>query len=245
MFLNRKDATMREIGNLIKSSSETAASVPFVRMSFRLIFRNKTSGKFTVKDLGVVVPGRSPSRDEEKTLSDVRFEIGDYVDVAFFSGTERRPEMPGLGFGASAGGPLRDGGNTGRDPFPDRGAGAEAEMRGTKDGAPARAASPETTVGAATSAEPGGIPGTGAVDRGGIDRTPRVLPVTPAGTVAEETATTLAADLEEATGAVEVDLTAAQNAGLDVINKLFDGDFPLASFLSYYAVPCSSEIRTF
>lgn len=115
-----KDATMREIGNLIRNASANAASEPSVKMSFRLVFRNKANGRFLTRDLGVVIPGRHPSRDEEKTLADVRFEVGDYLDVALFSGNERRPEGPrGVGGPVgSRGGPVGGPASFSRGPAP-------------------------------------------------------------------------------------------------------------------------------
>lgn len=85
---------------------------PRSRCGFRLIFADTRYGaaRYTSKDLGAVVPNGDAALDNvgKKTLSEVAFVVGDWIDVAVY------PEGHG-GVGATGGG--RSGGSGGSSGF--------------------------------------------------------------------------------------------------------------------------------
>ncbi|CAJ0645483.1 4226_t:CDS:2 [Entrophospora sp. SA101] len=127
-----KDATLKEIANLIKEVNKDAKR-PKARLSFKLVYIDNLRGRYIFKELGVVSNSAS-SIDDDKNLDDARFVIGDFLDVAIFYGApppgriiERRGENlrdrnirdfenrdrvggGGLGVGAGAGGVAGGGG---------------------------------------------------------------------------------------------------------------------------------------
>ena len=55
------------------------------RFSFRLIYQDSRSGHFMSRDLGIVYNARA-TRDDQRTLGELRFLPGDYIDVAILFG---------------------------------------------------------------------------------------------------------------------------------------------------------------
>ncbi|CAH8266072.1 unnamed protein product [Arabidopsis lyrata] len=78
-----KDATLRELTDLVKEVS-VAARRRNARLSFAFVYPDK-QGRFTMREVGQTMsfPNRKQP-DDSKTLSDLRFEIGDYLDVAIY-----------------------------------------------------------------------------------------------------------------------------------------------------------------
>ncbi|XP_031259987.1 histone deacetylase complex subunit SAP18-like [Pistacia vera] len=76
-----KDATLRELTTLIKELG-LASTRRDARLSFAFVCPDK-NGRFVVREVGRTLPypyGRR--RDYEKTLTELGFEIGNYLDVA-------------------------------------------------------------------------------------------------------------------------------------------------------------------
>ncbi|KAL6069508.1 Histone deacetylase complex subunit SAP18 [Balamuthia mandrillaris] len=84
-----RDATLRELSDLIKEVNPMARRRD-ARLSFSLIYPN-TRGRYVSKHLGITQPYRR-GEDDKKTLDDVHFVTGDYLDVAILLG-------PALGLG--------------------------------------------------------------------------------------------------------------------------------------------------
>jgi hypothetical protein len=85
--LSRKDATLKELSDLIKEV-HSEASRRDVRFSFNLVYQDNLRGSFVMKELGTVSNSR-PSHQDEKTLDDARFVTGDFLDVAILTGSDR------------------------------------------------------------------------------------------------------------------------------------------------------------
>lgn len=78
-----KDATLRELTTLIKEIHQGARHRT-ARLSFALIYPDKT-GRLVLREIGQTqaFPRRGdPLRDDNKTLDEVQFETGDFLDVA-------------------------------------------------------------------------------------------------------------------------------------------------------------------
>ncbi|KAJ3211113.1 Histone deacetylase complex subunit sap18 [Dinochytrium kinnereticum] len=76
-----KDATLRELTSLLSQTHPEAASASS-RISFRAAYQDVTrGGVYHLRDLGTVTNHRR-SLEEDKTLDEARFVIGDYIDVA-------------------------------------------------------------------------------------------------------------------------------------------------------------------
>ncbi len=75
----RKDATLKELSDLIKGVRRQAQQRT-ARLSFAFVFPDK-NGVNTLRTAGQVFMGRR-SEDDRKTLTDLRFETGDFLDVA-------------------------------------------------------------------------------------------------------------------------------------------------------------------
>ncbi|GAB4856955.1 hypothetical protein Ancab_014873 [Ancistrocladus abbreviatus] len=76
-----KDATLRELTDLVKEVSP-AARRRDAKLSFAFVYPDK-SGQFTLKEVGMTYSyGNGRRLDDSKTLQDLKFEIGDYLDVA-------------------------------------------------------------------------------------------------------------------------------------------------------------------
>ncbi|CAN6815659.1 unnamed protein product, partial [Brassica oleracea] len=78
-----KDANLRELTDLVKEVS-VAARRRDARLSFALVYPDK-NGRFIVRQVGQTMsyPNRKQP-DDSKTLADLHFEIGDYLDVAIY-----------------------------------------------------------------------------------------------------------------------------------------------------------------
>ncbi|XP_010523707.1 PREDICTED: histone deacetylase complex subunit SAP18 [Tarenaya hassleriana] len=78
-----KDATLRELTDLVKEVS-VAARRRNARLSFAFVYPDK-NGRFVVREVGQTFsyPNRKQPEDS-KTLADLGFEIGDYLDVAIY-----------------------------------------------------------------------------------------------------------------------------------------------------------------
>ncbi|GAV76669.1 SAP18 domain-containing protein [Cephalotus follicularis] len=75
-----KDATLRELTDLVKEVAP-AARKKTARLSFALVYPDK-SGRFVVREAGMTFSGNGRRMDDGKTLADLTFQIGDYLDVA-------------------------------------------------------------------------------------------------------------------------------------------------------------------
>jgi len=77
------DASLRELHDLLKQV-EPIAKERSSRLSFAIVYPDKR-GVLTLKEVGST---RSIQRgpDDEKTLAELHFQAGDFLDVALFSG---------------------------------------------------------------------------------------------------------------------------------------------------------------
>ncbi|OMP00491.1 Sin3 associated polypeptide p18 [Corchorus olitorius] len=76
-----KDATLRELTDLVKEVAP-AARRRDARLSFAFVYPD-TKGRFVVREVGKTFSyGNARRVDDIKTLAELRFEIGDYLDVA-------------------------------------------------------------------------------------------------------------------------------------------------------------------
>ncbi|KAJ3102601.1 Histone deacetylase complex subunit sap18 [Phlyctochytrium planicorne] len=103
-----KDATLRELASLL-SQTQPSLLLPTARISFRAAYQDITRGGiYNLKDLGSITNFRR-TPDEEKTLDEARFVIGDYIDVAIYVSEERRESRDTGGPVTSSFGPIRGG----------------------------------------------------------------------------------------------------------------------------------------
>lgn len=73
------DASLRDLTDLVKQTSESARQ-HFIRLSFAVVYPDKR-GALVLKEVGSVhALRRGP--DDEKTLRQLHFQPGDYLDVA-------------------------------------------------------------------------------------------------------------------------------------------------------------------
>ena len=79
--LFRPDATLRELTDLVKEVNEEARA-PTSRLDFCLVYPTR-AGHFVFRPLGSV-RSTKPGRDDDATLSRLRFQPGDYIDIAIF-----------------------------------------------------------------------------------------------------------------------------------------------------------------
>ncbi|XVE77020.1 hypothetical protein DITRI_Ditri13aG0028400 [Diplodiscus trichospermus] len=76
-----KDATLRELTDLVKEVAP-AARRRDARLSFAFVYPDK-NGRFVVREVGKTFSyGNGRRLDDSKTLGELSFEIGDYLDVA-------------------------------------------------------------------------------------------------------------------------------------------------------------------
>ncbi|KAF8539605.1 Sin3 associated polypeptide p18-domain-containing protein [Trichophaea hybrida] len=82
-----RDCTLHELSILL-SDALPLVCPPRSRCGFRLIYADTRYGntRYTSKDLGAVVPAGDPSLDQvaKKTLNEVQFVVGDWIDVAIY-----------------------------------------------------------------------------------------------------------------------------------------------------------------
>ena len=74
------DTTLRELCTLVRQSYEPAQDRS-ARLHFVLIFPGK-NGMYASRELGLVFASGRPSREEGRTLREMKVMAGDYVDVA-------------------------------------------------------------------------------------------------------------------------------------------------------------------
>ncbi|KDP28714.1 hypothetical protein JCGZ_14485 [Jatropha curcas] len=75
-----KDATLRELTDLVKEVAP-AARRRDARLSFAFVYPDK-HGRFVVRQVGTTISNRNGKLDDGKTLAELGFQIGDYLDVA-------------------------------------------------------------------------------------------------------------------------------------------------------------------
>lgn len=80
--MNRKDATLKELSGLIKEVFDDSKRKD-ARFSFKSYFQTNYNGRWQTKSLGTVYNGR-PTRDDEVSLMETKFQPGDIIDVAIF-----------------------------------------------------------------------------------------------------------------------------------------------------------------
>ena len=61
-----------------------ASSRPHARLTFGLVYPDR-SGRATLRTIGAVAGGQRRGDDDGKSLHGVRFQTGDYLDVAILS----------------------------------------------------------------------------------------------------------------------------------------------------------------
>jgi hypothetical protein len=87
MGICRRDATLRELATLIQHVN-AAARQPDCQLHFRAVYFNRRLGHYVCQDMGKIygLPKVGHlyhhTNDENRRLDDVRFEIGNYLDVA-------------------------------------------------------------------------------------------------------------------------------------------------------------------
>ena len=74
------DTTLRELCTLIRQKFEPAQHRS-ARLHFALIFPGK-NGMYASRELGLVFASGRPSREEGRTLREMKVMAGDYIDVA-------------------------------------------------------------------------------------------------------------------------------------------------------------------
>uniref|UniRef100_K3WSX0 Histone deacetylase complex subunit SAP18 n=1 Tax=Globisporangium ultimum (strain ATCC 200006 / CBS 805.95 / DAOM BR144) TaxID=431595 RepID=K3WSX0_GLOUD len=74
------DATLREIADLVQDSNSDARRSS-ARMGFSIVSQIR-DGRIVMRKVGWVNSNRRKTGDEDKTLAALRFEPGDYLDVA-------------------------------------------------------------------------------------------------------------------------------------------------------------------
>jgi histone deacetylase complex subunit SAP18 len=118
--------TLLEIGKLI-SSAFPQVSRPNTRLSFRLLYSDSYRGRILLKDIGTVhmTPGQEGEDAGSRTLEDVKYVIGDFVNVAIFGSGQGAPPRP---FDGPRGSFSRQGGGM------DRGRGRSDSYRGSMRG---------------------------------------------------------------------------------------------------------------
>lgn len=123
----RRDSTVSELLLSLRDLAPSLRANPLARYSLRLIFYDPQLSRFTSRELATLsardlLPSNAGGQGGRRTLDDVRFVVGDWVDVAYYS------EPRAGGFGAplpsSLGGGGGGGMNGGRDALPHFGANA-------------------------------------------------------------------------------------------------------------------------
>ena len=86
------DATLRELTDLIQDANPAARGAR-TRIAFALVYPDKT-GRHVLKEIGQVSGRKGPQdADGEKSLASLRFETGDYMDIAIH--TNKPNDRPG------------------------------------------------------------------------------------------------------------------------------------------------------
>ncbi|XP_054163056.1 histone deacetylase complex subunit SAP18-like [Oppia nitens] len=83
------DATLKEITGLVKEVNPDARRKGTF-FDFALVYPDPRGPIYRMRDIGTTCSGvKNP--DDIKTLADCRFQIGDYLDIAIQTPTDRRP----------------------------------------------------------------------------------------------------------------------------------------------------------
>ena len=80
LILSRMDCTLRELMSLIRDVNPDTRQKGTL-FSFSTVYPDPRRGGYRLKDLGQTCSGRRGS-DDSVTLQSMKFQIGDYMDVA-------------------------------------------------------------------------------------------------------------------------------------------------------------------
>ncbi|KTW31769.1 uncharacterized protein T551_01030 [Pneumocystis jirovecii RU7] len=109
-----KDASLHELAQLL---SKAIPNNKHTRFSFRLIYSDNYKERYQTKDIGHVSLF-SKNAEAYKTLDDIRFAIGDWIDVAVNNDEGPKNKILNRGFGRGRpGAPIRGRGSG--YPYPD------------------------------------------------------------------------------------------------------------------------------
>lgn len=100
------DASLKELSTLMKEINLEARK-PGTRFDFALVFPDPNSSNYRIREIGTTINGRRVE-DENKTLRQTSFQIGDYLDVAITVPCPGSVERNGSG-ARSSGNDRRDG----------------------------------------------------------------------------------------------------------------------------------------
>ncbi|KAI1717219.1 sin3 associated polypeptide p18 (SAP18) domain-containing protein [Ditylenchus destructor] len=124
------DCTLRELMTLIKDVNPEARRRG-TEFKFAIVAPDRHTPRYNIRDIGSVIAG-TRGTDDNKTLADCKFEVGDFIDVAIcnpppqssggrFNDRGNGPDRSGRGdgrrLGGSSGGPNRPGGGFGSTGF--------------------------------------------------------------------------------------------------------------------------------
>lgn len=102
------DASLKELTLLVKEINVDARKAG-TRFDFALVFPEPNSPSYRLREIGTTINGRKED-DDQKTLGQTSFQIGDYLDVAI-----SLPGGGGMGGERNGGGAMVRGGNDRRD----------------------------------------------------------------------------------------------------------------------------------
>jgi histone deacetylase complex subunit SAP18 len=80
MHWSRPDATLRELVTLVKEVNDSARR-PGVKLSLSFVYPDPRGGGYRMREAGTVHSVRA-GRDDERSLRSLRFQTGDFLDVA-------------------------------------------------------------------------------------------------------------------------------------------------------------------
>lgn len=110
------DATLKELTILVKEVNQDARK-PGTRFDFALVFPDLRTPMYRMREIGSTINGRKEP-DDNKTLAQSRFQIGDFLDVAIStSSSQDERSRSDRGGGSSS---IRPRYNGDRDHFGDR-----------------------------------------------------------------------------------------------------------------------------
>lgn len=128
-----RDATLRELALLVRGvlgeddlPGGKTGSDRDIKFSFKIVYPDpKQQGRFVTRNLGWAFEGGAVTARQlqlvdasDRTLDNLRFMPGDFIDVAIYTNVAMIPREPVVSGGANAGG---SGTNGGRRVFIDRG----------------------------------------------------------------------------------------------------------------------------
>jgi histone deacetylase complex subunit SAP18 len=91
LFYTWQDATLTEIGTLLKSQID-ASRGKNVAIQFDLVYPER-SGQFVLKPIGRLTS--QPGPDDNKTLKDLSFQVGDYLDITIHTNNQQNASRGG------------------------------------------------------------------------------------------------------------------------------------------------------